>query len=173
MQIKIRPVSLEDGRNIVKWHNSPNVLSHTFNKSLITEESNAAFYKAFVESGKYRQFMVERIDEDFGVCSYDIATIYFKDMDTFNHRCELCLFTSDDGEWNDEAKSQAVKMLLDKAFNEYGMHKVYSYVFAEFLDEAELLKNAGFRAEAILSGEALDGDGNYTDVIRFSIVKED
>lgn len=170
MVIKIRPITLSDGKTIVKWHNSPNVLNHTFNKTPITEESNAVFFERFVKTGKYKQFMVERMDEAFGAFSYDIATVYLKDMDELNQRCELCVFASDDGEWNDEAKSQAIKMLLDKAFNEYGMHKVYSYVFAEYLDEAELLKNAGFRAEAILSNEAKDMNGKFTDVIRFSIV---
>ena len=63
-------------------------------------------------------------------------------------------------------------MLLDMAFNEYGMHKVYSYVFSEFLDEAELLKKAGFRAESILCEEAKNIHGEFTDVIRFSVYKE-
>ena len=63
-------------------------------------------------------------------------------------------------------------MLIDKAFNELGMHKVYSYVFYKFLDEAELLKRAGFESEAILKEEAIDENENYVDVVRFAIVKE-
>ena len=81
-------------------------------------------------------------------------------------------FTSDDQEWNTESQSIAIKQLLDKAFNEYGMHKVYSYVFYKFLDEAELLKNSGFSIEAVLRGEALDENGKFQDVIRFSIIKD-
>lgn len=53
------------------------------------------------------------------------------------------------------------------------MNKVYSYVFIEFLDEADLLRKAGFKAEAILNEEAVDSRGNYSDVIRFSIKKTD
>lgn len=63
-------------------------------------------------------------------------------------------------------------MLIDKAFNELGMHKVYSYVFYKFLDEAELLNRTGFESEAILKDEAIDENGNYVDVVRFAIVKE-
>ena len=172
MRIYLRPVTEEDGELIVRWRNAPNVSSHCFTKNKITLESNRRFYKEYIETGKYVQFIVERMEEQFGVASYPIATCYLKDIDYNNKRCELCIFTSDDEEWNTESQSIAVKMLVDKAFNELGMHKVYSYVFYKFLDEAELLKGAGFESEAILKEEAIDENGNYVDVVRFAIVKE-
>ena len=171
MRIYLRPIRLEDGPTIVKWRNTPSVSAHCRNQTPITLESNEAFYHANVETGNYKQFIVERVDEDFGVASYPIATVYLKDMDHTNNRCELCIFTSDDQEWNTESQRIAIRMLLDKAFEEYGMHKVYSYVFYRFLDEADLLKSAGFRSEAILKEEILDADGVYQDIVRFSIFK--
>jgi len=142
MKIYLRPIHEDDGKLIVKWRNSSNVSNHCFTKSKITEETNLKFYKENVETGKYVQFIVERIEEQSGAASYPIATCYLKDIDKNNKRCELCIFTSDDEEWNTESQSIAVKMLIDKAFNEYEMHKVYSYVFYKFIDEAELLKKA-------------------------------
>lgn len=50
------------------------------------------------------------------------------------------------------------------------MHKVYSYVFYKYPDEVELLKNAGFSAEAILKDEALNAEGKYEDIVRLSII---
>ena len=172
MRIYLRPITEEDGPIIVKWRNTPKVSSHCINKRPITLESNRVFYKNYVKTGRYKQFIVERIDEEFGVFSYPIATVYLKDMDMFNKRCELCIFTSDDQEWNTQSQSIAIKMLLKIAFEEYGMHKVYSYVFYKFIDEAELLMSAGFTTEAILRKEALNLDGNYEDIVRFCIVKE-
>ena len=49
------------------------------------------------------------------------------------------------------------------------MHKVYSYAFYKFLDEAELLRRAGFTTEAILREEAVNADGKYEDIVRFAI----
>ena len=60
-------------------------------------------------------------------------------------------------------------MLLEKAFNEYGMHKVYSYVFKKYPNEVELLKNAGFSFEATLKGEAQNENGEYEDLIRLCV----
>lgn len=171
MRIYLRPITLEDGSTIVRWRNTPSVSAHCLNRKPITIESNEAFFHDNIETGYYRQFIVERIDEDFGISSYPIATVYLKDIDRVNKRCELCIFTSDDQEWNTESQSMAVKLLLDKAFDEIGMHKVYSYVFYKFMDEAELLKNAGFTPEAILKNEAIDTEGNYQDIVRFAIIK--
>ena len=171
MHIFLRPISEDDGQLIVKWRNSPNVSSHCFTKTSITEKQYSQFFKDNVVTGKYVQFIVECIEEQSGVASYPIATVYLKDIDRNNKRCELCIFTSDDEEWNTESQSIAVKMLIDKAFNELGMHKIYSYVFYKFIDEADLLKRAGFTSEAILKDEAVDECGKYEDVIRFSIFK--
>lgn len=173
MRIYLRPITLEDGSIIVKWRNTPSVSAHCLNQKPISIESNEAFFHEHVETGHYQQFIVERIDEDFSVASYPIATVYLKDIDVANKRCELCIFTSDDQEWNTESQSIAVKMLLQKAFEDLGMHKVYSYVFYKFIDEADLLKSAGFTSESILKNEAVNSAGEYEDIVRFVITDQD
>ncbi|MBR0183149.1 MAG: GNAT family N-acetyltransferase [Bacteroidaceae bacterium] len=172
MRIGLRPITMQDGETLIRWRNDERVLNHCLSRAKITEESNREFFKNFVETGKYKQFMVERLADDYPI-SYPIATVYLKDMDYTNKRCELCIFTSTDTEWAPESQSLAIKMLLDKAFNEYGMHKVYSYVFYKFPEEVDLLKNAGFSSEAILKDEALNEEGKYEDIVRLSIIKNE
>lgn len=173
MRIYLRPITLEDGQIIVKWRNTPSVRAHCLNQKPITIESNEAFFHANIDTGLYQQFIVERIDEDFGLSSYPIATVYLKDIDRNNKRCELCIFTSDDQEWNTESQSIAVKILLKKAFDELGMHKVYSYAFYKFINEASLLRRAGFTTEAILKEEAVNEEGEYEDIVRFVITDKE
>lgn len=67
----------------------------------------------------------------------------------------------------------AIKMLLKEAFNKLNMHKVYSYVIYKFVDEIELLKNSGFSVEAVLKGEVKNTNGEFEDIIRFSIFKSE
>lgn len=52
MRIYLRPVSLQDGPNIVKWRNTPTVSSHCLNQKPITLESNEAFFHEHVEIGR-------------------------------------------------------------------------------------------------------------------------
>ena len=166
MKIFLRPIEEKDGPSIVRWRNNPDVLSHCLDKTLITEESNAVFYKANILTGKYKQFIVECLDEVTGVCTYPIATVYLKDMDYGNKRCELCIFTSSDVEWSPKGQTMAIEMLTEIAFKEYGMHKVYSYVFSKFPDEVELLRKAGFVVEGTLKEEAANEKGGYDSLIR-------
>lgn len=172
MRIYLRSITLEDGATIVKWRNTADVSSHCFDKTPITIDSNAVFFRNYVETGKYKQYIVERIDEDFGVSSYPIATVYLKDFDKVNHRCELCIFTSDDQEWNTESQSIAIKLLLERAFTEFEMHKVYTFVFADNNDEVALMKRAGLKEEAVLEKEAVNSQGEYVDVLRMTILAE-
>lgn len=173
MKIFLRPITEKDTPNIVRWRNSDIVRKHCMTKIPITEESHQKFYKDNILTGKYKQFIVERVEEETGLASYPIATVYLKDIDKENNRCELCIFTSNDVEWDLEGQSIAIKMLLDKAFNEYGMHKVYSYVFYKFPEEVELLKRAGFSVETILKEETMSEDGKYEDIIRLCILKNE
>lgn len=172
MQIFLRPIEEKDGPSIVRWRNDPDVLSHCLDKTQITAESNRDFFKANILTGKYKQFIVECLDDVTGVCTYPIATVYLKDMDYGNKRCELCIFTSSDVEWNPEGQTIAIKMLLGKAFNEYKMHKVYSYVFKKYPGEVELLKKAGFEIEATLKEEALNEEGNTEDLVRMYVINK-
>lgn len=171
MKIYIRPITLNDTPLILKWRNTPAILEHCFTKEPITEESHSRFFQENILTGKYKQFIVERIDDDFSIISYSIATIYLKDIDNLNHRCQLCLFTSSDSEWNHKSQILAIKLVLEKAFNEYGMHKVYSYVLEKYQNEADILLQAGFKKECQLINESLDNKGQYENVIRLSIFK--
>lgn len=168
MKIFLRPITEKDGAYIVKWRNSEKVKKHCLTKASISEESNLKFYQEKVITGKYKQFMVERIEEETGLASYPIATVYLKDMDYENKRCELCIFTSNDIEWDDDGKRIAIIMLLDKAFNEYGMHKVYTHVIYDVNEGIELLKSVGFGIESVFKSEA-KVDGKYTDIYRVCI----
>ncbi len=169
MKIYLRPITEGDANLIVKWRNSPSVLKHCFNREQITLESHIKFYKEYIETGKYKQYIVERIEETTGVVVYPIATVYLKDIDKANKRCQLCIFTSDDEEWSTEGQTIAAKQLLEIAFNELGMHKVYSYVFAKYPEEKALLETAGFEVETRLNDEIAGPDGSYEDTYRMAI----
>lgn len=166
MRIFLRPITEKDGHHIVKWRNSEKVLKDCMTKSPITLESHMQYYRDRVLTGKNIQFIVERVEEELGLAAYPIATIYLKDVDHENNCCELCVFTSSDIEWEMEGQLLATQMILDKAFNEYGMHKVYSRVF--YNEGIELLKQAGFMLESVLKSEVII-DGEYHDIYRMCI----
>ena len=84
MRIYLRPITKEDTDIIVKWRNSSKVSSHCLNKKPITRESHLEFFEKNVVTGYYQQYIVERMEEQSGVVSYPIATVYLKDIDRVN-----------------------------------------------------------------------------------------
>ena len=110
MRLYLRPITEDDGAYIVKWRNSEKVRMHCMTKAPITEESNLKFFKENVLTGKCKQYIVERIEEETGLVTYPIATVYLRAIDNENHRCELCVFTSSDIEWEAEGQIMAIKM---------------------------------------------------------------
>lgn len=170
MTIFLRPIEESDGSSIIKWRNDPNVLSHCMHKEQITKESHKDFFEANILTGRYKQYIVECLEPCSGAVVYPIATVYLKDMDYENKRCELCIFTSNDCEWQQESQSIAIIQLVSKAFNEFGMHKVYSYVFTKYPQEVDLLINAGFTMESVLKEEALNENGEFEDIVRLCVI---
>ena len=81
MKIYLRPVTVKDGAIIVKWRNSDRVRCHCMTKQQLTIESNLKFFNENILTGRYKQFIVERVEEETGLASYPIATVYLKDMD--------------------------------------------------------------------------------------------
>lgn len=171
MRIFLREVKAEDGKNIVKWRNSINVARHCIDKTIISEESNKKFFEDMVLTGKCKQFIVEKIDEEYGgVFSYQIGTIYFKDIDKENRKVELGMFPSDEEEWNSIGQELAIKQMTSIAFDELGMHKIYSYVLADCPEEVELFKKCGFLEEGVFRDEIIEND-NFRDIVKFSFIQ--
>lgn len=171
MLIKLREVTIADGENIAKWRNSLNVLRHCIDKTVVSEESNRKFYDEMIATGKYKQYIVERVDEEFGgLFAYQIGTIYFKDIDEANHKCELGMFPGDDQEWNSESQKLAVAQMLQKAYYDLSLHKVYAYVYTDCIEEIKLLEECGFTIEGTFVDEIYDDDC-YRSLFRMAAMK--
>ena len=171
MKIYLRNITIDDQKLIVKWRNSPSVLRHCAHKNMVTLESSISFFNEYVLTEKYKQYIVERVDDDYGAISYPISTVYLKDIDKENSVCELCIFTSDNEEWNTSSQLQAIRILIQKAFEEFKMRKVFTRVIANHNDEIELFLKSGFKKEALLEKEILSLDGTYVDLLRMCIFK--
>lgn len=173
MQVYLRKIEKSDGETIVKWRNTPEILSHSIDQTIITEESNRIFYNENIETGKYIQYMVEKVDDYYsGVTSYTIASVYLKSIDKENGRCEVGMLPSSDTEWVEEGKVDALKLLRDEAFKKFKFHKIYAYIYADCADELKIYEKAGFVQEGYFKSEIRDVAGVYRDIIRLCIINE-
>lgn len=171
MEIMLRELTLDDSKYVMEWRNSTQVLRYCIDQSIITKESFADFFREKIETKQYRQYMVEKIDDEMGgIYSYDVATIFIRNCDEENKKCELGILPSPDYEWNDDVKAKAISMMVERVFCEMQYHKIYATVFADSTGEIKTLKKAGFVHEAYLEDEIREEDGSYRDLVRMKIL---
>lgn len=68
--------------------------------------------------------------------------------------------------------TEAVRLLLDFAFKDLNLHRVYLNVFANNVRAIRAYEKAGFSREGLLRGAAYI-DGNYLDVIVMGILRDE
>lgn len=89
-------------------------------------------------------YTVEKGDEEYGLFSYAIAGVCLKNVDVNTSSCELVMFPSNDEEWNKQAQTATLKLLLDAAFHQYNMQEVYVYLEKNEDMEISWLETNGF-----------------------------
>ena len=82
------------------------------------------------------------------------------------------MFPGEDEEWNSESQKLAVEQMLEMAKDDFGMHKIYAYVYADCNEEVELLKNCGFSVEAEFTDE-ICYNGFYRNLLRLVVINKE
>lgn len=168
--IYLRPLTINDTEYIISWRNSPEIIQRLFNQEKLTREMHLKFYKENVETGKYVQYIIERIDAS-NICSYPVGTAFFKNIDLWNQKCEYGVFTKDLDEWKSEFGYIPTRLMIKKAFEEMNMNKVYVYVFSDNEEEINVYTKCGFKIEGELKQE-IRANAEYKDVYYMAVLKE-
>lgn len=166
-EVTLRPLTLADTSNIVRWRNQPEVYKNLYSQELITEEQHTNYYHKYVETGLVRQFIiVANLDGE----PVDIGTVFLKGIDFVSRKAEYGLFI---GELKARGKGYAsaiASAALDIAFGELGLNRVYLTVFADNTPAIKSYKRAGFKIEGTLRQDFFDGN-QYHDIIIMGVVK--
>lgn len=103
-----------------------------------------------------------------------IGTIGLHEYDRANNNARLGLFIFKEADRKQGFGTESLKLLLDFAFNEFGLHKVYARILANSDHTSALTRfyvNIGFVFEGEMWEEYLLG-GEYYDMASFSILKK-
>lgn len=168
-EITLRPLTLADTSNIVRWRNQPEVYKNLYTQNLITEEQHVGYFHKYVETGLVRQYIiVAEIDGE----PTDIGTVFLKGIDRVSRKAEYGLFI---GELQARGKgfaSAIASAALNIAFNELDLNRVYLTVFVDNIPAINSYVKAGFKREGILRQDFYDGY-KYHDIVLMGILRED
>ncbi|TFJ91701.1 GNAT family N-acetyltransferase [Lentibacillus salicampi] len=167
-RIRLRKMSSEDEDVSIyhKWRNDIEVMQFT-NPSLdvFTYADTENFVKGITESRNSKGYMIEevRTDKPIGITS-------LINIDYGNRNAECIIDIGDKDYWSKGFGREAFSLLLDFAFNELNLHKVYLRVFSFNERAIKLYQKLGFYEEGKLK-EQLYRDGAWHDVVFMGLLK--
>lgn len=169
--VVLRPISLQDTKNIVKWRNMPFVIKNLYSQQKITEEQHIAYYHSKIETGSVKQFIISLSETCNNDNVYDIGTVFIKNIDNHNHKAEFGLFIGDQTVLGKGYGQIATKLMLKYAFDDLSLNRVYLTVLSENTRAIHTYKKSGFVYEGELR-QSYCGDGGFMNVTIMGITKD-
>lgn len=165
--VKLRHITEADTANIVKWRNTPSVYEHFIYRIPLTEEDHLNWFHTRIETGKVAQFII--VDTESNT---DVGSVYLRDIDKDNQKCEYGIFIGEDSCRGKGIGSAAAKLALEYAFKELKMNRVFLRVFADNIGAIKSYENAGFKFEGKFRDDVII-DGTPYDIVFMAILKSE
>lgn len=165
--IYLRPIRVEDTKDVLCWRNSPEVVHNFIYKKPITVQEHMNWLEHKVFTGDVHQFIICRIEGDT-----PIGSVYIQNFDEGNNKAEWGLFLDTDKTRSKGVGTEVGKMILDYAFYQLGLHKLHSRVLAYNKPCIRMNEKLGFCQEAYLREDLLI-NGKYEDLILYGALKGD
>ena len=163
----IRPLTLDDLDNVMTWVNDPEVIGrYAYFTKPISRGEEEKWLKGKLESKVDCFYAIENADDVYlGNCA--IEKIHWPAK---HGRLSITI-----GNKEERGKGhgfRAINLLLDQAFNEHNLHKVYLIVAVDNQKSINLFKKCGFLEEGRYRDHYII-NGNFIDMFAMGILKNE
>lgn len=167
--LTLRPLSLADTHNIVRWRNLPSVRKNLYSQKELTPEQHISYYKNVVQCGKCAQFIISVKEEE---ASTDIGTVFIKNIDYDNKSGEYGIFIGEESARGKGYAKLATSQILAYGFESLMLNRIFLTVMADNMPAIKAYESAGFIHEGVMREMYLRAD-RYVDVIMMAITRND
>ncbi len=162
--IYLRPMTEEDTDLIVAWRNSDGVRKHFIYQKLFTKEGHLAWLHNVVETGKAVQMIICEAETD-----RLLGSVYIRDIDMDHRKGEYGIFIGEADSRGKGVGTKAAKLMIEYAFNELKLHKIFLRVYADNLRAIGSYEKAGFVREAYLRDDVCV-NGVFRDMVLMAVI---
>ena len=169
--ISLRPLKEKDAPLMLEWMHDVEI-QKSFQKNMMNMKLQNAidFCKTseipkVLQSGYNLHFAIVDEEDEY------LGTISLKAIDMENRTAEYAISTRRKVHGKGIAKHSTI-LLLEKAFDEYELHKVYLNVLTDNEAAIHLYEKCGFKLEGE-ARECLFKDGKYTNLKWYGILKSE
>lgn len=165
-RVSLRPMMEADATDVVRWRNDPFVIEHLFGDEPPTLDSHARWFEQLQTRGDRQEFIIiERASER------SIGTIGLSSIDWKHRRAEYGILIGEADARGKGYAREASVLILDYAFTELHLHRVYLLVFADHVAAQSLYQRLGFQIEGTLRDHVCKR-GVFRDVIEMAILNQ-
>ena len=167
--VKLRALTITDLPLTIKWHNQLDIIEmyagHPFP---VNEEMERKWYEKILTSNfPVTVFGIELIENN-----KLIGLTILRDINLINRSAETAIYIGDQNERSKGYSKEALKLTLNFAFNNLGLHRVFLSVREDNVAALGLYEKLGFIREGILR-DSIYKNGKYLSLIIMSILEEE
>ena len=164
-RIYLSPVNVDDTEKYVEWLNNPNITQYmSMHNSMIS----LCGEREFLEKEANKEFMFAIIKKENDTL---LGNIGLNHIDYKNGTAELGIFIGDEDNLSKGYGSEAIKLLIDYAFNTLRLHNIMLTLLAFNERAYKAYTKCGFK-EFGRRKDAIFRKGKYHDLIYMEIINE-
>lgn len=164
-KINLRPVSERDLDLIACWRNDPDNRRFFFTTSMINPAGQKKWFENMIADPNRFIFVIETVE------SKPVGIIGMDKIDRRNQEAEIGPGLLDPHERGQGYIEEAIELLLDYAFDELNLHRVYGSCYP-FNRVIGLMKLFGFVEEGMLR-QAVFTQGKFYDKVILGLLREE
>ncbi|MBG9979422.1 GNAT family N-acetyltransferase [Facklamia sp. DSM 111019] len=167
-KINLRKLTSEDVEIYHNWRNDIEVMKFTspIIDTYSYHETEVFVKNVLLSSPNSKAYIIETIERKA------IGIISLINIDFKNQNAEIIIDIGDKESWGKGYGTEAITMLVNYAFNEMNLHKLYLKVFSFNKAAIRLYQKIGFENEGV-SKEMLYREGEWHDVFHMGLCGSD
>lgn len=167
-RIKLRKMKREDIESYNRWSNDEEVVRNTYpNLDRYSMEDTEKFYNKIANSSSSKTYIIEDANNGNPI---GITTLL--NIDFFNQNAEFIIDIGEKEYWGKGYGKEAMGLMLQIAFLELNLNRVYLRVFSFNERAIKLYEKIGFAHEGRLR-EAIFRDGKWHDIVNMGMLQRE
>lgn len=167
-QINLRPLEEQDLHIIAEWRNQKEVRRSFFTSSLISHSGQKKWFDNYLKDQTKEIFVAVNKETDAPVGMISLYHINYRD-----HNAEIgSTIVGDSSMWGKGIGTEMIRMMLDYAFTDLGLNRVYAYALDFNTGSIRAKEKCGFKIEGTLRQSSYK-EGRFYDAIFLGITRTD
>lgn len=147
-----------------EWINNEDITLYMGSRFPVGISEQKEWYKKCLKDKTKKKLIIENKH------GKNVGMISLFNIDHKNQNTELGIYINSNDQGKGYAK-ESVKMLINFAFKELNMHKIYAFIYVGNKSSIKLFESLGFSCEYI-DIDAVYSDGKFVSTCKYSIFKK-